>query len=403
MSNFTGIYFEGIGEARSDGDVFIERLADYLEGDYNRNGIIETDIGEVYDYDGDGVSPYDPSTGSFDEDDWGLIDYYDDDVTHINTQVPGGSYIIFDANLDNYLDIDIDHDINNLEVDGTDLDNQGFFDGIDVNSDGDMNDWVSIDELIQLYGEKLSDDELAVFLNRINAGVISIVAEPCFSGGLIEDLSSPNRVISTASTEETLSYGNAFIRNFISAFHGASFYGTPVDADYDVNGLISMQEAFNYAAVNDYYNEIPQYDDNGDGISNPYPIPAGDDGDLGANVYLVLSDNDGDGYTTAIDCNDNDPAINPGAAEDCTDGIDNDCDDLVDTQDPDALNCPLICTDDDADGYAVEGGSCGPVDCDDLNPAINPGACDIKRDGIDQDCNGKDRSKGKSCRDRRNQ
>jgi hypothetical protein len=290
VSYFTSVYFENKNKERSDSDVFIEKLVDYLEGDYNRNGIIETNAGEVYDYDGDGVPPYEPSNDSFDEDDWGSIDYYDDDVTHINTQVPGDSYIIFDADLDNHLDIDINYDIHNLEVDGTDLDNQGLFDGIDINNDGDMDDWVSIDELIQIYGDKLSDDELAVFLDGINAGVISIFAEPCFSGGFIEDLSSPNRVISTASTEETLSYGNIFVTNFTSAFHGANPSGTPVNADYDGNGLISMLEAFNYAALNGYYNEIPQYDDNGDGISNPYPVPGGGDGDLGANVYLDPSE-----------------------------------------------------------------------------------------------------------------
>ncbi len=52
------------------------------------------------------------------------------------------------------------------------------------------------------------------------------------------------------------------------------------------------------------------------------------------------------------------------------------------------------CTDRDGDGYAREGGICGPVDCDDLEPDINPGIdeagfclCD---DGIDQDCDGVD-------------
>jgi hypothetical protein len=295
VSHFNGIYFESIGKAKKDNDIFIERFADYLEGDYNRNGVIETTIGEVYDYDGDGIPPYNPGSDVFDEDDWGSIDYYDDDVTHINTQVPGSSYIIFDANQDNLLDIDIDYDINNLQVDGTDFDNMGFFDGVDINSDGDKNDWVSVDELIQIYGDKLSDDDMAVFVDRVNAKVISIFAQQCFSGGLVEDLSGQNRVISTASTEETLSYGNLFVMNFTSAFHWANSSGFPVNADYDGNGLISIQEAFNYATLNDYFNEIPQYDDNGDGISHTYPIPAGGDGNLGANVYFTSSDMDTDG------------------------------------------------------------------------------------------------------------
>src|SRR4030042_756352 len=40
------------------------------------------------------------------------------------------------------------------------------------------------------------------------------------------------------------------------------------------------------------------------------------------------------------------------------------------------------CTDNDNDGYAVEGGSCGPVDCNDNNSSINPGANEL--------CDGKD-------------
>ena len=48
------------------------------------------------------------------------------------------------------------------------------------------------------------------------------------------------------------------------------------------------------------------------------------------------------------------------------------------------------CTDDDLDGYAVEGGDCGPVDCDDTDPAVNPGAAEAGScsDATDNDCDG---------------
>lgn len=59
---------------------------------------------------------------------------------------------------------------------------------------------------------------------------------------------------------------------------------------------------------------------------------------------IECNDTDGDGYCTTIcstcpyegiDCDDTIFPINPGAQEDCTDDLDNDCDELTDCDDPD--------------------------------------------------------------------
>jgi hypothetical protein len=56
-----------------------------------------------------------------------------------------------------------------------------------------------------------------------------------------------------------------------------------------------------------------------------------------------------------------------------------------------------VCTDLDGDGFYAEAGCGTPRDCNDADDGINPAACDFKSDGIDQDCDGSDRTNGKPC------
>lgn len=53
-----------------------------------------------------------------------------------------------------------------------------------------------------------------------------------------------------------------------------------------------------------------------------------------------------------------------------------------------------VCVDQDGDGYSIQGGACGRIDCDDTNPEVNPGAAEGPHgdssctDGLDNDCDG---------------
>lgn len=93
-------------------------------------------------------------------------------------------------------------------------------------------------------------------------------------------------------------------------------------------------------------------------------------------------DADGDGHQAAAcggdDCNDSNPAVYPGAAEVCDNGIDDDCDGGIDE------GCPVCDVDGDGfDGFQCSGGS----DCDDTRADVYPGAPELC-DGIDNDCDG---------------
>ncbi len=103
-------------------------------------------------------------------------------------------------------------------------------------------------------------------------------------------------------------------------------------------------------------------------------------------------DEDQDGYGALVDCDDTDPAINPGAEETC-DGIDNNCNDNID----EGLTLYTYYEDSDNDGYGNDDqmyedceipawGVTQGGDCNDNNSAINPGAEEIC-DDLDNNCN----------------
>jgi hypothetical protein len=113
--------------------------------------------------------------------------------------------------------------------------------------------------------------------------------------------------------------------------------------------------------------------------------------DSGGPSDSEVVDADGDGFSIAGgDCNDADDAIYPGAPEAC-DGIDNDCDKVVDEDASVTWYSDL-----DSDGYGdastgVTG--CDPpsgsvsdaTDCNDSDASVNPGASEACN-GIDDDC-----------------
>ncbi len=83
-------------------------------------------------------------------------------------------------------------------------------------------------------------------------------------------------------------------------------------------------------------------------------------------------DNDHDGYTDDVDCDDDNAAVNPGRDEIWYDGTDQDCDDND--------------MDQDLDGFRSERWDPTGDDCDDDDHLVNPDGTEEFYDGVDQDC-----------------
>lgn len=90
----------------------------------------------------------------------------------------------------------------------------------------------------------------------------------------------------------------------------------------------------------------------------------------------VTVDTDADGFASPVDCDDSNPEVFPGAEDLPDDGIDQDCDGDDATEDA------------DADGHRALWA--GGDDCNDARAGMSPSAEEICGDGVDQDCDGAD-------------
>lgn len=112
----------------------------------------------------------------------------------------------------------------------------------------------------------------------------------------------------------------------------------------------------------------------------------------------VPVDQDLDGWSSAVDCDDGDAQVHPKAAETCN-GVDDDCDQRVDRADAAFAGASAWYRDADGDGFGVaeevvwrcepfaRGASEVPGDCDDADVARNPDATEVCN-AVDDDCDG---------------
>ncbi|MFW9848043.1 MAG: C13 family peptidase [Candidatus Thorarchaeota archaeon] len=140
----------------------------------------------------------------------------------------------------------------------------------------------------------ISPVEFLGWLDSISCHHMIVIMQQCFSGAFIPYLSLSNRIIMTACAYNEIAWASdalgysEFTFRLLCAFYGFHIWGydTPIWADLNNDGLISMAEAFGYAATMDSKDETPHYDDNGDQIGSTVGNIIGTDGDYGNYIFL---------------------------------------------------------------------------------------------------------------------
>ncbi|MFH1690786.1 MAG: immunoglobulin domain-containing protein [Candidatus Eisenbacteria bacterium] len=126
----------------------------------------------------------------------------------------------------------------------------------------------------------IRDDALGTMTQAVTAKQILGAYNPCFSGGIVDDLSGPG-IITATSQDSVTANSWGWAGKWRHALRG----GTASDpSDTDADGHVSMTEAYVWVAA--LSPEHPKFDDNGDGTGAEWPGAAYDPADPTKDGYL---------------------------------------------------------------------------------------------------------------------
>jgi hypothetical protein len=141
---------------------------------------------------------------------------------------------------------------------------------------------------LNLPGPDLTPGDFELGMMAFPTQSLALVHTGSASGGFVEPLSGPNRIVITATRNERERNATEFGEFFVEAVSGEG-------ADMDHDGRVSLLEAFLYArqeverhyqAENELLTEHAMLDDNGDGQGSEEAGVEGPDGPLAATFQL---------------------------------------------------------------------------------------------------------------------
>ena len=97
----------------------------------------------------------------------------------------------------------------------------------------------------------MNDTEFATEVNKVTTMATVCIFEPCYSGGMLDNLQGTNRVLMSAARYWELSYAKSTLDYDEFSYYLTYAFANPSIADASSDGVVSMEEGYLYALAHD--------------------------------------------------------------------------------------------------------------------------------------------------------